>query len=173
MIYTSHMTDWRKFGQARKKRPLESAVLDKGVKERIVDDVRDFLMSSKWYTDRGIPYRRGYLLHGPPGSGKSSFIQALAGELDYNICLVNLSERGLTDDRLNHLLSNIPTRLLVLLENVDAAFNNRKQADETGYAGANVTFSGLLNALDGVASSEERILFLTTNHVEVLDPAHG
>lgn len=53
---------------------------------------------------KGIPYRRGYLLYGPPGCGKSSFITALAGEIEFSICLLNLSERGLTDDRLNHLL---------------------------------------------------------------------
>lgn len=56
----------------------------------------------------GIPYRRGYLLHGPPGCGKSSFITALAGELQLGICVLNLSERGLTDDRLNHLLALAP-----------------------------------------------------------------
>ena len=56
----------------------------------------------------GIPYRRGYLLHGPPGCGKSSFITALAGELRLGICVLNLSERGLTDDRLNHLLALAP-----------------------------------------------------------------
>ena len=133
--------------------------------------MKDFLSSSKWYYERGIPYRRGYLLHGPPGSGKSSFIQALAGELDYNIAILNLSERGLTDDRLNYLLTVIPTRTLVLLEDADAAFANRRQADGDGYRGANVTFSGLLNALDGVGSAEERLLFLTTNHVERLDAA--
>ena len=72
----------------------------------------------------GIPYRRGYLLHGPPGSGKSSFIQALAGSLNYDICLLNLSERGLADDKLIHLLSNAPERSIVLIEDIDAAFNN-------------------------------------------------
>ncbi|KAK6513901.1 hypothetical protein TWF506_008332 [Arthrobotrys conoides] len=170
-IYTSWMIEWRAFGQPRTKRPLSSVVLDQGIKEKIVQDINDFLASGKWYQDRGIPYRRGYLLHGPPGSGKSSFIKALAGDLSYDICLVNLSERGLTDDRLNHLLSNMPTRSIALLEDVDAAFNNRKQKNEEGYSGANVTFSGLLNALDGVASSEERILFLTTNYKEKLDEA--
>ena len=60
----------------------------------------------------------------------------------------------------------------MLLEDVDAAFSNRRvQTESDGYRGANVTFSGLLNALDGVASAEERIIFLTTNHVERLDPA--
>ena len=172
IVYTSRGTEWQRFGDPRRKRPLESVILDKGIKERIVEDVKDFLSSGRWYYDRGIPYRRGYLLHGPPGSGKSSFIQALAGHMDYNIAILNLSERGLTDDRLNHLLTIIPRGTLVLLEDVDAAFSNRRvQTDVDGYRGANVTFSGLLNALDGVASAEERILFLTTNHVERLDEA--
>ena len=172
IVYTSRSTSWEKFGEPRRKRPIESVILDKGVKESILTDVTDFLASGKWYYDRGIPYRRGYLLHGPPGSGKSSFIQALAGNLDYNIAILNLSERGLTDDRLNHLLTIIPRRTLVLLEDADAAFSNRRvQTDSDGYRGANVTFSGLLNALDGVASAEERILFLTTNHVSRLDSA--
>ncbi|KAJ6096260.1 hypothetical protein N7486_007006 [Penicillium sp. IBT 16267x] len=171
-IYNSWGTEWRPFGNPRRKRPLDSVILAERVKERIVDDVRDFISSSSWYYDRGIPYRRGYLLYGPPGTGKSSFIQALAGELDYDIAILNLSERGLTDDRLNHLLTIVPKRTLVLLEDVDAAFSNRRtQSDDDGYRGANVTFSGLLNALDGVASAEERIVFLTTNHVERLDEA--
>lgn len=172
VIYNSWGAEWRQFGNPRRKRPLESVILDTGIKEKMVGDVKDFLASGSWYHDRGIPYRRGYLLHGPPGSGKSSFIQALAGELDYDIAILNLSERGLTDDRLNHLLTIIPPRTLILLEDVDAAFGNRRvQADEDGYRGANVTFSGLLNALDGVASAEERVIFLTTNHIETLDEA--
>ncbi|KAJ5736016.1 uncharacterized protein N7483_001141 [Penicillium malachiteum] len=171
-IYNSWGTEWKPFGNPRRKRPLESVVLAEGVKERIVKDVQDFISSASWYNDRGIPYRRGYLLYGPPGTGKSSFIQALAGELDYDIAILNLSERGLTDDRLNHLLTIVPNRTLVLLEDVDAAFSNRRtQSDADGYRGANVTFSGLLNAMDGVASAEERIIFLTTNHVERLDEA--
>lgn len=147
-------------------------VLGEGIKERIVEAVKDFMASKKWYHDRGIPYRRGYLLYGPLGTGKSSFIQALAGELNYDIAILNLSKRGLTDDRLNHLFTVILNRTLVLLEDVDAAFSNRRtQTDADGYRGVNVTFSGLLNALDGVTSAEERMLFLTTNHVQRLDEA--
>jgi chaperone BCS1 len=162
---------WTPFGEPRRKRPLHSVVLDEGVKERIVDDVKEFLRSRKWYVDRGIPYRRGYLLYGVPGSGKSSFIQALAGELDFGIALVNLSERGITDDKLGALFSSLPSRTLLLLEDADAAFSNRRQIESDGYSGSTVTFSGLLNALDGVAAGEERIAFLTTNHIERLDPA--
>ncbi|KAL9096739.1 MAG: hypothetical protein Q9165_001227 [Trypethelium subeluteriae] len=171
VLYTSYMTEWRQFGQPKRKRPIDSVVLEQGLKERIIDDLKMFLSTRTWYLDRGIPYRRGYLLYGPPGTGKSSFIQALAGELDFNIGILNLSERGLTDDRLNHLLTNIPPRTIVLLEDADAAFINRAKAQEDGFRSTSVTFSGLLNALDGVASAEERVIFLTTNHVSRLDDA--
>lgn len=58
----------------------------------------------------------------------------------------------------------------MLLEDIDAAFAKRNQSDQQGYQSM-LTFSGLLNALDGVASAEERIVFMTTNHIEQLDPA--
>ncbi|KDN52584.1 hypothetical protein K437DRAFT_231915 [Tilletiaria anomala UBC 951] len=169
-VYTSWSVEWRPFGKPLRPRELSSVVLAKGTKEMLVHDIRHFLERGKWYAERGIPYRRGYLLHGAPGSGKTSFIMALAGYLDYNICLLNLSERGMTDDRLTHLMTNAPERSIILLEDIDAAFTGRQTAAEDGYQ-ANVTFSGLLNALDGVASGESRIVFMTTNHADQLDPA--
>lgn len=170
VLYTLWGPEWRPFGQPRKKRMLGLVILDEGISAGIVRDVKDFLSLGDWYHQRGIPYRRGYLLYGPPGLGKTSFIQALAGELDYNICILNLSENNLTDDRLNHLMNHIPDRLILLLEDIDAAFNKREQTDEKAYT-SGVTFLGLLNALDGVASAEECITFMTTNHPEKLDPA--
>ncbi|KAG8713368.1 hypothetical protein FRC09_018804 [Ceratobasidium sp. 395] len=187
VVYIARGIEWIQFGRPRRKREIGSVVLAEGVADRILSDVRAFMERGKWYAERGrfdillchiletgtvigIPYRRGYLLHGPPGSGKSSFIQALAGSLGYNICVLNLSERGLTDDRLNYLLAHVPERSFVLLEDIDAAFNKRVQTSDDGYQ-SGVTFSGLLNALDGVASGEERIVFMTTNHLSRLDPA--
>jgi chaperone BCS1 len=106
------------------------------VADGMLNEVGDHAHCSndKWLKrkETGIPYRRGVLLYGPPGSGKSSFIQALAGSLDYNICILNLSERGLTDDKLNHLMINAPERSFILLEDIDAAFSGRSQADEHG-----------------------------------------
>ncbi|KAI6185205.1 BCS1-like protein [Aphelenchoides fujianensis] len=175
VVYNAIGPEWRRMGNPRKKRPLESVVLAAGVADSIRTDVQEFIKCEKWYNERGIPYRRGYLLHGPPGTGKSSFISALAGHFGYSICTLSLSERTLDDDRLAFLLNNAPPNCFILLEDIDAAFVSRDlfdNAQHRAYEGmTRVTFSGLLNAIDGVASSEERLLFMTTNHVERLDQA--
>lgn len=174
LMYTAMGSEWRPFGHPRRRRPTASVVLDRGITDRIITDCNDFIGNSLWYTQRGIPYRRGYLLYGPPGCGKSSFITALAGKLEYGICLLNLSERGLTDDRLNHLLNVAPEQTIILLEDIDAAFVSRESTlqQKSAYDGLNrITFSGLLNCLDGVASTEARIVFMTTNYIDRLDPA--
>ncbi|KXJ70494.1 mitochondrial chaperone BCS1 [Aedes albopictus] len=174
IMYSAMGSEWRPFGHPRKRRPLKSVVLDDGVSDRILRDCREFIQNPQWYADRGIPYRRGYLLYGPPGCGKSSFITALAGEIEFGICLLNLSERGLTDDRLNHLMNVAPQQSIILLEDIDAAFLSREDTkmQKAAFEGLNrVTFSGLLNCLDGVASTEARIVFMTTNYLERLDPA--
>ncbi|KAL2131569.1 hypothetical protein VTI74DRAFT_4893 [Chaetomium olivicolor] len=171
VVYTARKMEWAVLGKPRLKRPLGSVILDEGVKEGLVGDVKEFLKAQSWYTERGVPYRRGYLLYGPPGTGKTSFIQALAGELDYSVAMINLSEIGMTDDLLAQLLTQLPEKSILLLEDVDAALVNRRQRDPDGYSGRTVTASGLLNALDGLAAGEDRITFLTTNHIDKLDPA--
>lgn len=173
IIYQSAGAEWRPFGSPKRIRPFTSVILDGSVAEEVLNDVHDFLGSHAWYLDRGIPYRRGYLLHGPPGCGKSSYVTALAGQLGYNICILNLGDPGMADDRLQHLLAVVPPRTLVLLEDVDFAVAPQTKAADSGpYAGMmRVSFSGLLNALDGVAATEERIIFMTTNHYQALPRA--
>jgi mitochondrial chaperone BCS1 len=53
--------NWRHVA-CRAKRSLRSVVLDPGIKDLVLDDARDFLDSKQWYSERGIPFRRGYLL---------------------------------------------------------------------------------------------------------------
>lgn len=72
-----------------------------------------------------MPYRRGYLLFGPPGTGKTSFVQAVAAALNLNICYLNLSGGNLDDDGLNVLLNNAPMKSIILLEDIDAIFVER------------------------------------------------
>lgn len=63
---------WLK-SKAKRRRSLNSIFLQEGVVQSILEDAREFLDSEEWYTLAGIPYRRGYLLHGPPGTGKSAY----------------------------------------------------------------------------------------------------
>ncbi|KAJ3819463.1 P-loop containing nucleoside triphosphate hydrolase protein [Lentinula raphanica] len=221
---------WR-WTDSRHKRPMSSIVLNPGVKEMLLNDTKDFLNSEKWYADRGIPFRRGYLLHGVPGSGKSSLIHAIAGELMLDIYALSLSAAWINDATLTTLMGRVPARCIVLLEDLDAAFTrstgrrskkdkkDKKKKDKkdkkkskdksdsaanglgntsgvvgsgsssrrrrTGASGINgganatdamsdvntLSLSGLLNALDGVAAAEGRLLFATTNHLDHLDPA--
>jgi chaperone BCS1 len=69
-----------------------------------------------------VPYRRGYLLHGPPGTGKTSFTLAVAGALKLNICYLNLTAE-MNDDQLNRLLNKTPMSSIILLEDIDSIFN--------------------------------------------------
>lgn len=169
VLYTSFAAEWRPFGNPRRRRPLGSVILADGKVEEIMADVREFLASGQWYLDRGIPYRRGYLLHGPPGTGKSSLVQAIASELGYGICILNLADGVVTDDRLAHLLNALPEKTILLLEDIDAVSLDGQQSPSHHGMGR-LTLSGLLNALDGVGSSEERLVFMTTNHFDNLAP---
>ena len=72
--------------------------------------------------NKGVPYRRGYLLYGPPGTGKTSFVQAVAAKLNLNICYLNLSGGSIDDDGLNGLLNSAPMRSIILLEDIDVIF---------------------------------------------------
>lgn len=120
IIYTNWGSEWRPFGHPRSRRPLESVILDKGVSESLLQDVTEWRSSAQWYLSRGIPYRRGYLLHGQPGSGKTSFILALAGRIGYNVCVLNLAERGMTDDRLALALSTVPPQVQSILVHISS-----------------------------------------------------
>jgi hypothetical protein len=156
---------WRNVG-TRPARLLQSVICEDGIAQSACSDMKDFLEAATWYADRGIPYRRGYLLHGQPGTGKSSLVMALAGTLKMPVYQVSLTEQSLTDSTFTLLLNAVEPNSVVLLEDVDAAF-----CDRTSREGSSLSFSGILNAIDGVAASEARILFMTTNHLEKLDPA--
>ena len=72
---------------------MESVIFKQDFIDSVLEDVKDFIDSEGWYEEMGIPYKRSYLLFGPPGTGKSSFAQALAGQIMFSICYVNCSDR--------------------------------------------------------------------------------
>jgi mitochondrial chaperone BCS1 len=149
------------------KRPLASLVLAEGILEDALADLGEFYASGAWYAERGIPYRRGYLLYGPPGTGKTTMVLALAGELKLSVAVLSLSNKTMGDEALRSLVDDLPSATLLLIEDIDCVFKDHRSTEiHTG-----VTLSGLLNALDGVSSRDGRVLFMTTNHPERLDAA--
>lgn len=149
----------------RRTRPAESVILD-GATDQILTDIQEFLENRAWYIERGIPFRRGILLHGAPGNGKTSLIVAIASHFKMGLGYLGLTTESMTDGALLHALATSPPNTLIVIEDVDCLFKERDTEKGVG-----ITFSGFLNALDGVASAEGRVLVMTTNHKDQLDPA--
>ena len=149
------------------RRSIDTVLVDDTRIENVLEDMRWFYTAHDWYAERGVPWRRGYLLHGPPGTGKSSLIRALASELSLDIATLDVGRTTMTDDDLREALISAPKGSLIAIEDVDAVFTQR----DGGEKRSGVSFSGLLNAIDGVAAQEGRALVMTTNHKEKLDPA--
>ncbi|KAL4900268.1 hypothetical protein BDW74DRAFT_162346 [Aspergillus multicolor] len=162
---------------SRPARPLSTVYLDEEAKQNFLADLQRYLLPStrRWYSDRGIPYRRGFMFYGPPGTGKSSLAFAAAGYLGLNVYILSLGSRQITEDGLVQLFQKLPRKCLVLLEDVDSYEVASRRPEETsepkGEAKNEMTLSALLNLLDGVAAQEGRVLIMTTNHLQRLDPA--
>jgi hypothetical protein len=153
------------------KRPLSTIYLPDAVKLRARTEIADFLSSKDDYRRFGIPYRRTFLLAGPPGMGKTSLIHALASEFDRAMYVVSIGPQS-SDTNVSQALRGIQDKVgsFVVLEDVDVLFNEDRKIDEKA-ARHSVSFSGLLNALDGLSAPSGVIVFLTTNHIDRLDPA--
>jgi len=117
---------WNHLGRINK-RLLDSVIMPCGLKERLLEDVCKFRESRDWYVQMGIPYKRGYLLAGNPGTGKSSLVMAIASHFDMSLCVLSLSASGMSDSTLLHLLGNADTNSILLIEDVEAAWTLRQE----------------------------------------------
>ncbi|KAF2636013.1 P-loop containing nucleoside triphosphate hydrolase protein [Massarina eburnea CBS 473.64] len=180
-------------------RKLDTIDIDDDIKNDLIRDAEYYYSdeSKEFFAECGIPYRRGYMFYGPPGTGKTSFSAALAGHLHCDVYHINLATGDLNDGRLQTLFLNVPRKAIVVIEDIDSAGIGREQgpgADQHDPLGdildpmppprdshgqqprgdmppLMVTLSGLLNAIDGNASAEGRLLIMTSNSPHTLDEA--
>lgn len=162
-------------------RSLDSVILKAGEKECLVQDIEKFKGAQERYRKLGVPYHRGYLFYGPPGSGKTSIVSALAGHFGISIYAVNLTD--FNDKSLLKAINDVPAKSLILFEDIDCMKTGKARPDEEGAAkeAANgsteaqdrlgVTLSGLLNVLDGFSAPENMLFVMTTNKIDALDRA--
>ena len=151
------------------KRILDTIYLPDNSVKKFVDFFSRWqsIETEKWHSEMGIPYKLNVLLHGFPGTGKTSLIEAIASKYDYQLYMLNFNVK-VDDTIFMRSLRTIDSKSILVLEDIDCLFEARKQNDEHKHM---VTFSGLLNSLDGIAAKHGLVTFLTTNYKAKLDKA--
>lgn len=164
-VRVNEYDNWSTDRQARL-RDIEKIFIPYEQKNVIIEDLKSFVENKDFYRTRCLPYRRGYLLHGLPGTGKSSFVSALAKMFKKDLYILNLKACG-SDNTFIRLMSYLMPNSILLIEDIDSYFDGRKNES----ASDKVNFSTFINVISGVNSKEDVILFITTNHKNKLDEA--
>ncbi|KAJ9709788.1 hypothetical protein PVL29_001312 [Vitis rotundifolia] len=154
---------------------FETLAMDSKLKQDLINDLDRFVKRKKYYKRVGRAWKRGYLLYGPPGTGKSSLVAAMANYLKFDIYDLELTSLRCNSE-FRRLLVSTTNQSILVIEDIDCS--SELQSQQPGGHNPNnsqlqLTLSGLLNFIDGLWSScgDERIIVLTTNHKERLDPA--
>lgn len=167
-VYIYQNENWKILSRT-KIRSLDTMYLPENTKEDLFLRLDKFLNpeTEKWYYERGIPYKLNLVFHGYPGTGKTSLIRTIASKFNYNIAMVNFDSE-MTDSTLMKSLQNIPEKSILVMEDIDVLFKARKENDEYK---SNLSFSAILNCLDGLVSLDKLIVVMTTNYLCNLDKA--
>jgi len=135
-----------------------------------VENARQWLRSRQWYKSKKVPWRRGWLLHGDPGTGKSLLVKCLAQDLDLPIFIFDLASMNNEEFVAFWDQVRIDVPCMVLFEDFDSVFRGRENQTE----GENkLSFDAILNCISGIEYSDGIFLVITTNNVDLIDPALG
>lgn len=164
MQYSWDSYSWARAG-SQLKRSLDTVHLPGKTADELLGSLRAFVdpAIAERYRRLNVPRLKTVMLAGVPGAGKSSTIYALASELNYSLAVLEFTP-DFTDKQLQAAVRKVPRHSFLVIEDIDCLFQHRKQ--QTG-----VSFSGLLNAIDGVFKPDGLIVFLTTNLLDDLDYA--
>lgn len=149
-------------------RDISTICLD-GKEKEILDYIIKFKSPKvkKDYMNKGIPYKKNIMFEGYPGTGKTSLVFSIASELDCNLAIINFSKE-MDDNNFMRAIRRLPKNAILVLEDIDVLFKERKEND--GFK-SNLSFSALLNTLDGLAFRQGMITIMTTNYLCNLDCA--
>lgn len=163
-VYSNSYDHWNRIMDVQPKKIGD--VIIEG-KEELMNDMNNFLNNKKWYDDRGIVHKRGYLFYGKPGNGKTSLCLSLAKYYGRRIYMFGANE-DVSDHNLVQLFSNMMPNSILVIEDIDAMFNKNRDKEKASHG---FNFSTLLNCIDGAFSKTGTICIFSTNHPERLDDA--
>ena len=169
-IYYYKKDFWTLLSKAPK-RPLSTIYLKKGQKEDIMKSAKSFFSKETrdTYLSFGIPYKSVNLIHGPPGTGKTSIIKSIASDLDCDLYVLPISKDMLDTnlvDAFSYINDNESKERIIVIEDIDTLFDETRKDDDTKNG---ITLQAFLNCLDGFTCVEGTMLFVTANRPEVLD----
>ncbi len=147
---------------------IEDLSLDSDIADA-VKEVEQWMTLKDWYRSKSIPWRRGWLLTGKPGTGKSTLVKSLAKTLDMPLIYFDLSTflNGSFMDAWKEQSALTP--FIALFEDIDAVFNKRENLNKTINGG--LTFDCFLNAIAGADTTDGIFTVITTNDITKIDPA--
>ncbi|XP_010267472.1 PREDICTED: AAA-ATPase At2g46620-like [Nelumbo nucifera] len=142
---------------------LDTVAMDSDIKNKVKSDLESFLKSKQYYHRLGRVWKRSYLLYGPSGTGKSSFVAAMAKFLCYDVYDVDLTKVS-DDSDLKILLLQTTIRSIIVIEDLDRFLSEKSTS---------VSLSGVLNFMDGIFSccGEERVMVFTMTSKDHIEPA--
>eukprot|EP01129_Flabellula_baltica_P014108 TRINITY_DN6693_c0_g1_i1.p1 TRINITY_DN6693_c0_g1~~TRINITY_DN6693_c0_g1_i1.p1 ORF type:complete len:654 (-),score=124.78 TRINITY_DN6693_c0_g1_i1:21-1982(-) len=155
----------------KRKTDLDGIILSEDVLVRVQAILQNFRDCKDQWTKQKLTHRESILFHGPPGNGKSLLVNYIAGYLEYDIYLLNLAGTTLDDERLLRIIAKIPSRSVIVIEEIDTVCPDRNLKDLPKKSNGKVSMAGILTALDGQSNKDGHIFVATTNRYHMLDPA--
>jgi mitochondrial chaperone BCS1 len=155
------------------KRKIETVIFPP--RDEIVEDMTDFFKAREWYAEKGIPYHRGYLFNGLPGTGKTSMSLALASYFNCQVYLLPVT--GLSDaQNIDIITRYISPNSIVLIEDIDrlrdvVELTPEKQVMAGMRYDPKECLRNLLQILDGIQTPEGVVFIITSNDPTHIDPA--
>ena len=129
-LYSNEWGKWRTV-RLRNASTFATVAMDAALRQAVVDDLDRFLTRKEYYRQTGRAWKRGYLIHGPPGTGKSSLVAAISNHLHFDVYDLDVgSVRSNTE--LRKLLIRMKNRSILLVEDVDCALATAPRREATG-----------------------------------------